>query len=236
MKTCPKCKLISPDGALRCDCGYDFASGTMQSAYLNIHPLPTKTIRYNIHFLILILATAVLCSPIRLDFLSFGDRFASFYALIGVFHAFAIVVSLRDLKAIKPVLALCFIFLAGLWSCVTPLLGALPVQALSDRSGDDLRMISWYLIASAIGSSGYWILVRLFWLKSLRPVDLPKTVILCMAVTILSATAVVYGDLQSLNLLLATTSAWWFTFSFSLYWSETSQIDRMTTGTIGYVR
>lgn len=31
---CPKCKLESPDGAERCDCGYDFASGTMRDSYL----------------------------------------------------------------------------------------------------------------------------------------------------------------------------------------------------------
>src|SRR5215472_5316293 len=34
MKDCPKCKLINPDIAEHCDCGYDFPSGTMQSSYL----------------------------------------------------------------------------------------------------------------------------------------------------------------------------------------------------------
>jgi hypothetical protein len=34
MKDCPKCKLVNPDTAERCDCGYDFASGTMQNSYL----------------------------------------------------------------------------------------------------------------------------------------------------------------------------------------------------------
>ena len=28
---CPNCKLLNPSGALRCDCGYDFASGKIQS-------------------------------------------------------------------------------------------------------------------------------------------------------------------------------------------------------------
>jgi hypothetical protein len=27
MKTCPSCKLLNTDEALRCDCGYDFARG-----------------------------------------------------------------------------------------------------------------------------------------------------------------------------------------------------------------
>jgi len=31
---CPKCKLVSPPGAERCDCGYDFKTGTMKESYL----------------------------------------------------------------------------------------------------------------------------------------------------------------------------------------------------------
>ena len=31
---CPHCKLINPDTALRCDCGYDFQLKTMKQSYL----------------------------------------------------------------------------------------------------------------------------------------------------------------------------------------------------------
>ena len=27
---CPECRLLSPDGAVRCDCGYEFATGTVK--------------------------------------------------------------------------------------------------------------------------------------------------------------------------------------------------------------
>jgi len=34
MKDCPNCKLINPDSALRCDCGYDFPTGNLERSYL----------------------------------------------------------------------------------------------------------------------------------------------------------------------------------------------------------
>jgi hypothetical protein len=32
-QTCQRCRLISPDEASRCDCGYDFAAGKMAASY-----------------------------------------------------------------------------------------------------------------------------------------------------------------------------------------------------------
>jgi hypothetical protein len=32
-KRCPNCGLYNPETALRCDCGYDFPSGTMKRPY-----------------------------------------------------------------------------------------------------------------------------------------------------------------------------------------------------------
>jgi hypothetical protein len=33
-KTCLNCQLVNPKSALRCDCGYDFASGKIEKSYL----------------------------------------------------------------------------------------------------------------------------------------------------------------------------------------------------------
>jgi len=46
MKDCPKCRSKSPDNAVRCDCGYDFSSGTPQSLGAgDSRPSKTKTSR-----------------------------------------------------------------------------------------------------------------------------------------------------------------------------------------------
>jgi hypothetical protein len=34
VQDCPKCGLVNPPDAQRCDCGYDFASRTVQRSYL----------------------------------------------------------------------------------------------------------------------------------------------------------------------------------------------------------
>ena len=31
---CPNCKLVNPPTAARCDCGYDFQTGTIKESYL----------------------------------------------------------------------------------------------------------------------------------------------------------------------------------------------------------
>ena len=35
MRSCPACSLVNPPNAARCDCGYDFGTGTIESSYLD---------------------------------------------------------------------------------------------------------------------------------------------------------------------------------------------------------
>lgn len=35
VKDCPKCRMVNPPEAVRCDCGYDFVSRKMEQSYLS---------------------------------------------------------------------------------------------------------------------------------------------------------------------------------------------------------
>ena len=150
--------------------------------------------------------------------------------LMGALHATCIVVSLRDHRATHPIIAfpiyaLCFIMLVTILSAATPILGlwgsivwAPFADILREKHLGEYAIL---LTGSAIGASGYWLLVRLFWLKSLRRADWIKTVSLCVAATLLAELALgmfdgyVRGDAK-LNADIVSpilTVAWWFAFS-----------------------
>jgi hypothetical protein len=40
VRECPKCRLVNPQEAQRCDCGYDFVSSTMEQSYLKAGERP----------------------------------------------------------------------------------------------------------------------------------------------------------------------------------------------------
>ena len=49
---CPRCGLVNPDSAQRCDCGYDFPTGTMRGSYAEaakhskgVAPEPSEAVR-----------------------------------------------------------------------------------------------------------------------------------------------------------------------------------------------
>jgi hypothetical protein len=189
-----------------------------------------KSIRYSVHFPLLIVAMFVfwLVQDVYLPYW-IADFDFFHYGLMGFLHATCIVVSLRDRKASHPMIAVCFIALASIWGAVTPILGLwgsvvwTPIVAILPRS--DFNGVFIFLTGSAIGAAGYWLLVRRFWLISLRRVDCLRTVTLCVAATLLSFAVleVVPRRISESVISLTITGAWWFAFSISLYWSEATR-------------
>jgi hypothetical protein len=198
-----------------------------------------KAIRYGLHFATLTVAAFIfwLAKDLYLPYwISNFDFFH--YALMGALHATCIVVSLRDHSVTNltfPIYALCFIMLVTILSAATPILGlwgSIVWAPLYDILREKhLGHYSIFLTGSAIGASGYWLLVRLFWLKSLRWTDWLRTVSLCVTATLLAVLALGMFDgyvrgVAKLNADIISpilTVAWWFAFSISLYWSEMSE-------------
>jgi hypothetical protein len=182
-------------------------------------------IRYSLHFLILLAALIVfwLAKDVRLPYWIFNFNFFHF-GLMGALHATCIVVSLRNWKAVRPIVALCFIILVTVWSAATPILalwsGYLWDPLLERLPQSDYYVFIPYLIGSAIGSSGYWLLVRLFWVKSLQWTDWLRTMALCVAATFVSMGTFIKLDPNDEIGDVLLTAAWWFAFSLSIYWSE----------------
>jgi hypothetical protein len=197
-----------------------------------------KAIRYSLHFAILTVAAVIFWLARDLAFFDRVFNFPFFhYGLMGALHATCIVVSLRDRRATHkviafPIYALCFIMLAIILSTATPILGLwgsivwVPFDDILRRYGLSFDLI--FLTGSAIGASGYWLLVRRFWLKSLRRADWLRTVALCVAATLLSLLTLDMLDTVARGVLKPSvdivspmlTVTWWFAFSISLYWSE----------------
>ena len=65
MKRCPKCKLVSPDHAERCDCGFDFVSGEVRRSLL---PASNRdSVRREIHgFALAVIALGAIGALVRL--------------------------------------------------------------------------------------------------------------------------------------------------------------------------
>jgi len=192
-----------------------------------------KAIRYSLHFATLTVAVVVFWLAKDLAFFDRVFNFRFFhYGLMGALHATCIVISLRDRKVARPIIALCFITLATVWSAATPIWGLwgsivwFPFNDFLRRNQLGPHLI--FLTGSAIGASGYWLLVRRFWLKSLRRADWLRTVALCVAATLLSLLTLDMLDTVARSVLKPSvdivspmlTVTWWFAFSISLFWSE----------------
>jgi hypothetical protein len=55
-KNCPKCGLVNPAEAQRCDCGWDFVSGRQEKSYLEFKRVPAAGIGVGVIIIALIMA------------------------------------------------------------------------------------------------------------------------------------------------------------------------------------
>lgn len=217
--------------------------------------LPQIEIRYGLHFPILAVAALVFwfwLTKRRYHPYWFGFDAVDFhFGLMGALHATCVVVSLRVRKAAHLLIALWFVPLAAVLSAWTPTLGSLAsvvwlpilelIRMLKTSPHSGLGGTLLLVTGSAVGASGYWLLVRLFWLKSLRRTDLLRTVALCVAATLLAwvfaealdaKKARIYGLHEGEVFDLLLTVAWWFAFSISLYLSETRGCAKQSIGAL----
>src|SRR4029077_20840291 len=106
----------------------------------------------------------------------------------GSLHAASLVISLRDRSAVTLRKAIIFITLVGALSVLTVFSPILLVPVLSVEKtptlGQTVRLCLVLAGGSAFGASGYWLLLRLFWLKSRRFLNLITTIALCSATTV----------------------------------------------------
>lgn len=158
--------------------------------------------------------------------------FVWLFELMGALHATALVLSVRSRRPHRHViLALSFIALAATWSVATVFVALWSPNLwnlLAFREG--LGVVAIWVTGSAVGSAGYWLLVRLFWLKSFRSTDCLRTISLCVAATLASfGLALLDQSGKDHYATLLLTVAWWFAFSLSLYWSEMSGLAKKSS-------
>jgi hypothetical protein len=70
---CPNCKLINPESARRCDCGYDFTLGKLESSYLKLG-VPKEVKQFKV---LLALVAIVSLGVIAKDFIAYQQQSAA---------------------------------------------------------------------------------------------------------------------------------------------------------------
>lgn len=189
-----------------------------------------QAIRYRYHFAALAVASIPLWLILRTDDFLRGDTvFFLTFGSMGALHATAVVVSLRDKAAVKPIKVVVFVSLVAALSIGTPASPLLLGPLIEKLPGNDSRLFFALGFASAVGASAYWLLLRVFWLKSQKWVNLIVTALLCACATVLcwfgagalnrfGAGPPTWSAGQIADVL--PTVGWWAVFSLGLYCND----------------
>ncbi len=166
------------------------------------------------------------------------NRLIVLVAMAGLFHAASVALTLQP----RPprLRSLLFLAIAAVLSIGTPILGVAlsgPILDLLSSSNNvvaDVGVIGIFVLAVALGTAAYWLLIRWYWLDWLSGSDLRITLLACVLAVIVAfpltpyATAAIGRDAGLIPFL-----AWWAAFSWSLAFTETRRrrAEKSKTGT-----
>jgi hypothetical protein len=176
-------------------------------------------INYPRHFAYLAVAAVALIFMLvePLPFTQSPDnRFTFFFALFGTLHALALVTALRA----GP------LWRRGIFVAITAALsGCIPFAGIELSRVLGLEsLVAAMGLASAVGASAYWLLVRTFWFPSVNFPGGLFAVSLCVGATLSGLLlATVLSGFGANNLPagdVIPTVLWWGAFSYSLWESE----------------
>ena len=140
------------------------------------------------------------------------------FALSGALHAIALCISLRELQSATRKSA--FVALAAALSALTLYIGIVGLVLFAILPGNE-RLYVVLGVCSLSGAITYGSLVRLFWLRKLKPRLILAMSFACMLATSFAFFARSYVDFLGDWWL---TSVWWFAFSGALWYVDTRRL------------
>jgi hypothetical protein len=184
-----------------------------------------KTMDYQRHFAVLLAAALVIGFSGNLPTPTWISRSAFFFGLMGALHALAVVAA--STQRAELLRSIVFVGVTSALSVAAPILGSILASAAGDVG--EFGFFLAVILASAIGASTYWFLIRWSWIRDLSYKSLGFTVAVCALTTpaaFLAAAALTdFGRGQGAPRLIADalpTVAWWCAFSISLYCGDAS--------------
>jgi hypothetical protein len=163
---------------------------------------------YQRHFILLGCGITMLAAISLLNL--YGDAFFAF-AINGALHASVLIASLRAADTL--VRKCLFVAISAVLSIFALYVGIVALVLLAVLP-DNARLPAVLAICAASGAVTYGSLVRIFWIRNLRPRSILAMAMVCMLVILPAYFAKIYFQLPGMWWLVAI---WWLAFSCSLW-------------------
>ena len=175
---------------------------------------PAGHLHYPRHFGVLGAATVIMLLLRQGDLL--GNSLLITFALDGVAHACAIVVSLRA-PTTRLARKAAFLAIAAALSILTLYVGIIGLELFAALPGNG-RLYGVLGLCSLSGAITYGSLLRMFWIPILSSRNILTMAIVCLLATSFAFFARAYSQVLGAWWL---ASAWWFAFSAGLWYFDT---------------